>query len=87
MRAHRQRDALLGIAEDLDLPPQAIDANFSLNPKTSEEELGGDLRRVGLVGAGHLSLGDIEWVEPDGWAENLDHSIWLTVTEPSRLSP
>jgi hypothetical protein len=42
---------------------------------------------LGLVGAGHLSLGDIEWVEPDGWAVDLDHSIWLTVTEPSCLSP
>ena len=38
-----------------------------------------------VVGAGRLPLGDVEWAQADGWAEDLDHPIWLTVTEPSRL--
>ncbi len=36
------------------------------------------------VMAGRVPLGDVEWAMVDAWAEDLDHPIWLTVTQPSR---
>lgn len=45
MRAHRQRDALLEIAEDLELPPETVTASFALD-QTDPERAGAELRRV-----------------------------------------
>ena len=45
MRAHRQRDALVEIAEDLDLPPEAVTASFALD-ENNPEQAGVELRRV-----------------------------------------
>lgn len=46
MRAHRQRDALRDVAEDLDLPERAITAQFSLDQRLSAEALGDRLRKA-----------------------------------------
>jgi hypothetical protein len=34
------------------------------------------------VMAGRVPLGDVEWAMVDAWAEDLNHPIRLTVTEP-----
>jgi transcriptional regulator with XRE-family HTH domain len=46
MRAHRQRQAVLEIAEDLEFQPAEIEAQFSLDPQSSAEDLGTLLRGI-----------------------------------------
>jgi Zn-dependent peptidase ImmA (M78 family) len=46
MRAHRQRQAILEIAEDLEFQPPQIEAQFSLDPDAASEKLGSRLRGV-----------------------------------------
>lgn len=45
MRAHRQRSALVEIAEDLDWPPESVNPTFALD-KADPEKAGAELRRV-----------------------------------------
>lgn len=45
MRARRQREAVLGIAEELELPAAETDALFSLDIKRTSEDLGVELRK------------------------------------------
>jgi len=46
MRAHRQREAVLEIAEESELPPSETDALFSLDFQRNFEDLGADLRKI-----------------------------------------
>jgi len=46
MRAYRQRDALVGIAEELDLPPEEVNARFKLDPQMNAEVAADELRRA-----------------------------------------
>ena len=53
MLAHRQRDALRDVAEDLDLPDTVIHAQYSLDQQTAAESLGAQMR--GALGMESIS--------------------------------
>jgi Zn-dependent peptidase ImmA (M78 family)/transcriptional regulator with XRE-family HTH domain len=46
MRAHRQRDAIIEISEQLELPPSETQPSFTLDPHDPSDELGDKLRGV-----------------------------------------
>lgn len=86
MRAHRQRNALLEIAEDLELPPSETEAKFSLDSEMNEEDAGSELRRALAMD----SLPATVVSRPEEFLRQLVRAaeqLNVTVTQVQRVAP